>query len=170
MIKAILVIAGGAALAGAATAAAASTAAPAAASAEASESWRLVNSTDVGDDYLDVGGVTRRGGEARFRHRIRFREPQVDAGPPYNMLTASIRASCGNRKYRLVEMAASLDGANEERFRPGTGEQTAVEGSLMAEFILMACTGHYPENPACPGGAADLSEPAAIPRPRFSGR
>jgi hypothetical protein len=47
----------------------------------------------------------------------------------------------------VVEMIASLDGANEDRFRPPADDLTAPEGSLMADFITMACSGQYPQPP-----------------------
>ena len=131
MIKAILFCAGAALLVAAAP----------------GEDWRLVHRSERGLDYLDTGRVTRRGEQVRFWHQIRYRATQVDSGPAYNFMTVNIRASCRAKTYRVVEMIASLDGANEDRFRPPANDQTAPEGSLMADFIQMACTGEYRELP-----------------------
>jgi hypothetical protein len=118
------------------------------AAAAPAQDWRLVDRSEQGADYLDAGRVTRRGEQVRFWHQIRYAETQRDNGPPYNLLTVNIRASCTENTYRVVEMIASLDGANEDRFRPPPSDLAAPDGSKMAEFIAMACTGRYREPPA----------------------
>lgn len=114
-----------------------------AASPAAAADWRLVNRSDRGEDYIDAGEVTRRGDRVNFQHRIRYSAPQTDEGGTYNMMTVHLRASCSDRSFRVVRMVSSTDGRNEDGWNANMDNPPAPEGSLMAQFIAMACTGQY---------------------------